>query len=101
MNKRYAGCTKPLMKFTDEKHNDFYITSECGQCYDIVYNGQPTWAADLVEKNGCPADNILLDLTVEDEKETAAVLDAFFSGEDKWRKILPKYTRGHHLNITE
>ncbi len=122
MNRNYCGCEKPLLEFRDGKNNSFFITSECGQCYDIVYNGPATFMLDKfnIEKNGknstdcpaqsrengilpdsadCPAqsreNDILLDFTVEtpeDVREIMCILDSALSG----KRFKPEnYTRGH------
>ena len=101
LNRNYAGCEKPLMQFADEKKNQFYITSECGQCYDIVYNGQPTVMLDKMTDEGdtfCIDDtsfnHILLDFTIETEDEMRQIL----SDPDSPVKRL---TRGHHYKGVE
>ena len=101
LNRNYAGCEKPLMQFADEKKNQFYITSECGQCYDIVYNGQPTVMLDKMTVEGdtfCVDDtsfnHILLDFTIETEDEMRQIL----SDPDSPVKRL---TRGHHYKGVE
>ena len=101
LNRNYAGCMKPLMEFADEKKNRFLITSECGQCMDIVYNGHPTFMLDKVFENetGFRAgafsfSNLLLDFTVETEEEMRTVL----SGNGQ---IPFKMTRGHHYKEIE
>lgn len=103
MNRNYAGCAKPLMRFSDEKKNAFYITSECGQCYDIVYNGLPTVMLDKLEQDGegflsggIRFDQILLDFTIEDEDEIGRILRGFPCGPEKAAEFR-KQTRGHHL----
>lgn len=94
MNRNYAGCMKPLMQFADEKRNRFFISSECGQCYDIVYNGQPTVMTD---KLNSAFKNILFDFTIEDDGEIRRILNGFLSG-DKASVFIPeKLTRGHHF----
>ncbi len=105
LNRNYAGCEKPLMQFADEKKHQFYITSECGQCYDIVYNGQPTCmldklteAPDGFEMDGFVYQNILIDFTIEPEAEVRRILSGFFGGE---KELCLNFTRGHHYKGVE
>lgn len=110
MNRNYAGCAKPLMEFADEKRNHFYISSECGQCYDIVYNGQPTVMLDKIVRTpngfniaGYRYQSILLDFTIESEEEIDGILWSFFEyleGNDEPLEF-PKLTRGHHAKGVE
>lgn len=95
MNKNYWGCLKPLLKFKDDKNNEFYITSECGYCYDIVYNGQPT---NMLDKLGeIKFENILLDFTIESEEETKNIIEiALKAATHESINLTNKYTRGHH-----
>ena len=93
LNRNYAGCTKPRMEFADEKKNRFLITSECGQCYDILYNGLPTCMLDKVGTEDGPGSsvfpNLLIDFTVETEAEVKQILSA--------EAFVPeRKTRGHH-----
>ena len=109
LNRNYTGCEKPLLQFADEKKNQFYISSECGQCYDIVYNGQPTVMLDKMEATdagfeieGTVFHNILLDFTVEKENEMDMVLG--MTGEGKLTVSVPerfRLTRGHHYKGVE
>lgn len=103
MNRNYAGCAKPRMRFSDEKKNSFYITSECGQCYDIVYNGLPTVMLDKLEQDadgftagGIRISQILLDFTIEEEEEIGRILKDFPWGPEGTAEFR-KQTRGHHL----
>ncbi len=100
MNRNYWGCLKPLLKFKDEKNNEFYISSECGYCYDIVYNGQPTNMLDKLDEVGF--ENILLDFTIESEEETKNIIEEALKGaKDEQIKLEDKFTRGHHLKSVD
>ena len=97
------------MQFADEKKNQFYISSECGQCYDIVYNGQPTVMLDKMEAadagfviEGATLNNILIDFTVETENEMDLVLGMI--GNEQLPVSVPerfRLTRGHHYKGVE
>ncbi len=110
LNRNYAGCEKPLMQFADEQQRMFFMSSECGQCYDIVYNGQPTMMLDKVEKAGSEFEiagvrytNLLLDFTIENEADIKRILTDFLSAgmlsEDS--PAMHKITRGHHYKGVE
>ncbi len=95
MNRNYWGCLKPLLKFKDDKNNEFYVSSECGYCYDIVYNGQPTNMLDKLDE--IKFENILLDFTIESEEETKSVIEiALNAAKHVPISLKNKYTRGHH-----
>lgn len=95
MNRNYWGCLKPLLKFNDEKNNEFFISSECGYCYDIIYNGQPTNMLDKL--NEVNFENVLLDFTIESEEETRNIIETALKAAIYEPIILTnKYTRGHH-----
>ena len=86
LSRNYAGCSKPKMEFADEKRNRFFITSECSQCYAILYNGLPT---SMLDKLDPVFPNLLLDFTIETEEEVKRILSA--------KRFAPeKLTRGHH-----
>ena len=91
LNRNYTGCEEPLLSFSDEKKNRFFITSECGQCYDIVYNGQPTVMLDKAEvfESGF---GLLYDFTIETEEEIRRILEG---------GVPEKLTRGHHYKGVE
>ena len=85
MNRNYFACQEPCVKFSDDKGNDFYMTSECGQCLDIVYNGLPTSMLDKDVRRS----KILYDFTLESAAEVTRILDEGSSA-------VKSYTRGHH-----
>jgi len=105
LNRNYAGCEKPLMQFADEKKNQFYITSECGQCYDIIYNGQPTVMLDKMsetdegfEIDGIVYSNIMYDFTIEPKEDITRILSGTPEGENG---LVSNLTRGHHYKGVE
>lgn len=96
INRTYAGCMNPLMRFRDEKNNDFYVTSECGQCYDIIYNGLPSFMPEPAGELKEMIPHILLDFTIESAEKMREVMDHFLEGKALALKA-NTYTRGHHL----
>lgn len=108
LNRNYYGCLKPQLAFTDEKKNRFPVTSECGQCYDIVYNGQPTVMLDNAVRtaDGFRIDrhlfaNILLDFTLESAEEVTRILAAAAKCLPLPSDFFKYYTRGHHYSAVE
>ena len=108
LNRNYTNCEQPLLRFSDEKKNQFYITSECGQCYDIVYNGQPTIMLDKTEfrdqgflVEGQMYSKILLDFTIESADMIRRILKGFLDKERPEDYLPGKLTRGHHYKVTE
>ena len=105
LNRNYAGCEKPLLRFEDEQKRQFFITSECGQCYDIIYNGQPTVMMDKMsetdegfEIDGIVYPNIMFDFTIEPKEEIARILSGTPEGENE---LVSNFTRGHHYKGVE
>ncbi|MCD8248421.1 MAG: U32 family peptidase [Lachnospiraceae bacterium] len=76
----------------DRRGKDFPVKNVCRDCYNIIYNSQPLYLFDEMERVcalGCGAVRILF--TTEDAIETKAVLDAWFC-RGKWEG---EFTRGH------
>ncbi|MCD8364139.1 MAG: U32 family peptidase [Lachnospiraceae bacterium] len=76
----------------DRRGKDFPVKNVCRDCYNIIYNSQPLYLFDEMERVcalGCGAVRILF--TTEDAKETEAVLDAWLCR----RKWDGEFTRGH------
>ena len=86
LNRNYFGCEKPRVDFADEKGNKFTMTSECGQCYDVVYNGLPT---SMLDKD-VQAERVLYDFTLESASEVSDILD-------RGAAAVEEFTRGHHF----
>ena len=86
MNRNYYGCLMPKVRFVDDKGNKFVMTSECGQCMDIVYNGVPT---SMLDKE-VDARRVFYDFTLEEADEVSAILD-------NGAAAVSEFTRGHHF----
>ena len=85
VNRNYTDCRAKKMEFTDSKGGRFTAVSNCSQCSSTIYNGKCTSMLDRIEEIGYQ--NLLIDLTIEDGKETLKILQGKASGE---------MTRGHH-----
>lgn len=92
---------KQKIIITDRVGNYFSVYTNCNHCYNKIYNYLPTSLHDnawMLKEDGIK--RYRLDFTVEDEKETRAVLQTFlelFSSEN-WKKKVPyagTFTRGH------
>ncbi|MCC8163964.1 MAG: U32 family peptidase [Lachnospiraceae bacterium] len=76
----------------DRRGKGFPVKNVCRDCYNIIYNSQPLYIFDEMERVcalGCGACRILF--TTEDAEETKAVLDAW----SRRRKWDDEFTRGH------
>ncbi len=76
----------------DRRGKRFPVKNVCRDCYNIIYNSQPLYLFDEMERArvlGCGACRIML--TTESEAETRRVLDAWLCRE-KWDG---EFTRGH------
>ncbi|MCD8096565.1 MAG: hypothetical protein LUE31_00675 [Lachnospiraceae bacterium] len=76
----------------DRRGKRFPVKNVCRDCYNIIYNSQPLYLFDEMERVrslGCGACRILL--TTESEAETRRVLDAWLCRK-KWDG---EFTRGH------
>lgn len=112
IRRNYQGCRKgepePL-RFTDEKNNAFYAVNDCTNCYNLIYNGQPTMMLDKLQYkedrffvDGTEYPSLLIDFTIEKENEIAQILGLV----EKILKSEPvvlegNYTRGHHYKGVE
>ncbi|MBR3245171.1 MAG: hypothetical protein IKF90_21175 [Parasporobacterium sp.] len=92
-----------LLAFSDEKKNSFFAAAECSNCYNIIYNGQPTVMLDKTKKSeeGFLIDrtnyqNILFDFTIETPEEIHRILEGFFEEKSPETYLPEKLTRGHH-----
>ena len=109
LGRNYSDCRKPLLKFTDEKKNRFFSAASCGQCYSVIFNGQPTNMLDKLNAadgvftvDGQPFYSVLLDFTLEDGKETEEILKQIqkvLKGEPV--RLDQAFTRGHHYKGIE
>lgn len=82
---------------TDRYQNRFPVVRNCHHCMNIIYNSVPLSLWQGRDKWRRRAD-LRLDFTLEDERETEAILDAFLLGRE-----MPagRYTNGHEKRGVE
>lgn len=92
----YMPCGKDVLKFKDEKGNEFFAAGECEYCYSIIYNKAPTNMLDKM--NDIDFDNILIDFSIESKAETERVIESALKAVCGEKILLQgQYTRGHHF----
>ena len=91
ISRNYTNCREKKLTFQDERGNQFFALTNCGQCMSSIYNGQCTYMLDKLDE--IPFEKKLLDFTVESQDETAFVLNAL---EEKQKQRPAGITRGHH-----
>lgn len=98
--KTTAGCHKDSGTETvliDRYQKQFPVRRVCRHCMNVIYNSVPFLLLQEAAK-WREAAAIRLDFTVEDEKVTAQVLDAFFQGA---KLPFKEYTTGHEKRGVE
>ena len=106
--KTTQGCKKgtdgerDVLSLTDRYHKNFPVTTNCMQCYNIIYNTVPLSLHEKVsnrEVNGA----VRLQFTVENAKETKSILQ-YWSDVLQGEKRQPPYTEytlGHEKRGVE
>lgn len=109
-----AGCTahnygaachdsgNRVMTLTDDMGNTFYSANNCESCYNIIYNGVPTYIIDKYNDVCRDFDGCYIDLTIEDNNTVRSVLDnagkAVYGSISEADRLSRGYTRGHYYN---
>lgn len=96
ISRNYTGCREKRLCFRDEKGNPFFAVSDCANCCSLIYNGLPTSMLDKGPDLGY--ENLLLDFTMEDQREMQQILtrtEDMLRGDTKALENR-KITRGHH-----
>ena len=81
IKKTTESCTKKeeLLYLRDRKGKEFPVRNTCRFCYNTIYNSAPLSLAGLSEEvKRLPAAAWRLNFTIEDRKETEAVLTDFY-----------------------
>ncbi|MGN0168118.1 MAG: U32 family peptidase [Acetatifactor sp.] len=94
---RCARDSSAAVALTDRYKKKFPVVRNCHHCMNIIYNSVPL---SLWQERGkwiCKAD-LRLDFTLETEKETKAVLDAFLLNREM---PVGEYTSGHEKRGVE
>ena len=91
------NCEK--MVLVDRMGNHLPVTTNCRNCYNVVWNAAPTSLHKKIEniKTSEAFDHFRIDFTVENEKECEVVLGAYLDGNDDYLAKLNScdYTTGH------
>ena len=86
--KNKLGCNKSnsLIKLRDDKKNGFYAQAVCGECCNVIYNGNPYMVLNQIDDdyiNSLGIKALKFNLTVEDKTATKEILG-----------IISEYTKG-------
>ena len=115
-----AGCVKKTMDncsgkmhqintesmtLVDRMGNLLDITTNCRNCYNVIWNVHPTNLYKKLENIGkvCSFDHYRIDFTTEDKKETLRILKAFILGDLNATGELENmnFTTGHFKRAVE
>ena len=93
------------MKIQDRMGNLLDVTTNCRNCYNVIWNVHPTSLLSKMENIGkvCHFDHYRIDLTTEDRKETMRILKAFILGDLESAGELKNedFTTGHFKRAVE
>ena len=102
VRKTASGCsgTPGITVLTDRYKKKFKVENCCQFCYNIIYNSEPLYLGNQMQRIGqlAPA-SLRFQFSTETGRETEKLLDGLedaFSGEKKdVSELLPGYTQGH------
>lgn len=90
---------------TDRYRNDFPVVQNCTHCYNVLYNTVPMSLHNQFDRLYAEQYGVYrLDFTLEDEKETARILEYYeqiYSGEKNMEFPCADYTNGHYKRGVE
>ncbi len=93
------------MKIVDRMGNILDVTTNCRNCYNVIWNVHPTSLYRKLDNIGkvCHFDHYRIDLTTEERKETMLVLKAFVMGDQSAAKemLSMDFTTGHFKRAVE
>lgn len=98
--KNSRGCDgkSSWMVLKDRYGKDFYVKNQCKGCFNEIYNGEPLWLGDEMEKlRRLTPQNLRLHFTKENREEARMVYEAsckVLKGESA-RLPFPQFTKGH------
>ncbi|WP_026487954.1 peptidase U32 family protein [Butyrivibrio sp. XBB1001] len=112
VKKTLDKCSGRLNEFNREKMtlvdrigNNLPVTTNCRNCYNVIWNAHPTSLHKKLEsiRNSGKFDYLRVDLTTENKKESIEILSAFLYGDqDELRNLDDKgYTTGHFKREVE
>ena len=101
IHRTLSGCDKKpgVLWMKDRKGKEFPVENQCRFCYNTIWNAAPLSLHGLSDEvMGLGAEALRLNFTLEDRRETEAVLSAFYRefilGEDAGAAA-GDFTRGH------
>ncbi len=101
VHRTLSGCdhTPGLLYLSDRKRKRFAVRNSCRFCFNVLYNAEPLYLADLADEwRALSPARIRLSFTLEGEEEMRRVLDAVLPAFMEGRPApnpLPSFTRGH------
>ena len=106
--KTLASCnpkSSEPVHLTDRYRNDFPVVQNCTHCYNVLYNTVPMSLHNQFDRLYAEQYGVYrLDFTLEDEKETARILEYYeqiYSGEKNMEFPCADYTNGHYKRGVE
>ncbi len=102
---RLNEFNREKMTLVDRMGNNLPVTTNCRNCYNVIWNAHPTSLHKKLEsiRNSGKFDHLRVDLTTENKKESIEILSAFLYGDqDELRNLDDKgYTTGHFKREVE
>lgn len=102
---RLNEFNREKMTLVDRMGNNLPVTTNCRNCYNVIWNAHPTSLHKKLEsiRNSGKFDHLRIDLTTENKKESIEILSAFLYGDqDELRNLDDKgYTTGHFKREVE
>lgn len=97
-----CGSVPGFLTLSDRYSKEFPVYTDCVYCYNVIYNSVPLSLHSLFRKGHAVPDVSRLDFTVEDRKETEAVI-RYFKGLLKQYKepFYKEFTTGHYKRGVE
>ncbi len=96
---------REAMKLVDRMGNILDVTTNCRNCYNVIWNVHPTTLYRKLDNIGkvCHFDHYRIDLTTEDKKETMRVIKAFIMGDQSAaeKMLSMDFTTGHFKRAVE
>ena len=115
-----AGCIRKTLQSCSGKKNEFNreklkivdrmgnildVTTNCRNCYNVIWNVHPTSLYRKLDNIGkvCGFDHYRIDLTTEDKQETTRIIKAFIMGDQSAADEMLRmdFTTGHFKRAVE
>lgn len=104
VNKTMNRCqhTSGFSVLTDRYGKQFPVYTNCRYCYNIIYNSVPLSLHKIFAKNEFMTENVRLDFTTENEKQTSDIIRYFRGITEHYREpAFKEYTTGHYKRGVE